>query len=406
MASQKDYPINVVGNASDTEWEEEGAEGDVEQTAEEGEEQTRLPRGSWEGSYITQADINRLRWSRRIPKGVLTRVPLVGQIEPEPEEGEYVVFAAHFNRGFALPVNNFTKKFLGDFKLQPHHLPANAILTMSTFVTFSEAYVGVVASLRAWAKYFQFARQTVPKTKITVQCGAASVTPRKGSIFPRITGLMSCKKWQRSWFYVKNQEPKVDLIGLPKFKIGPPPTKDNNWDYNPDLETDEEEIEELKLINTALVDLLAEGMTGDDLLQAFTDLRVNPLQKRTHKMCHLSGPLDPNRMSTFELSKGSVFRRVKAIARTSMTSANWQWGKEPYNRHNQAPVVSTIQPNHRFILAETVSHSASFAARDPSAQPRGREAAPEQVGKGPAGARFGGTASGGGHSKSEASTPG
>ena len=161
-------------------------------------------------------------------------MPPKDQVEPDPEEGEYVVFAAHFDRGFALPVNNFTKKLFGDFKLQPHHLPANAILTMSAFVTFCEAYVGVVASLRAWAKYFQFAWQSIPKTKVTVQCGAASVTPRKGSIFPRINALMSCKKWQRSWFYVKNQEPKegepkVDLISLPhKFKIGPLPEKDNN----------------------------------------------------------------------------------------------------------------------------------------------------------------------------------
>ena len=43
MASQEDRPINIVGNASDTEWEEEGAEGDVEQTAEEDEEQPRIP---------------------------------------------------------------------------------------------------------------------------------------------------------------------------------------------------------------------------------------------------------------------------------------------------------------------------------------------------------------------------
>ena len=113
---------------------------------------------------------------------------------------------------------------------------------------------------------------------------------------------MSCKKWQRSWFYVKNQEPKegeprVDRIRLPSpFKIGPPPEKDNNWGYDPELEEDQEEVEELNLMHTALVDLLAEGMTGDDLLWAFIDCRVNPLQRRTHKMCYMSGPLDPNRI--------------------------------------------------------------------------------------------------------------
>ena len=52
-----------------------------------------------------------------------------------------------------------------------------------------------------------------------MECGAATVTPRKGSVFPRIQGLQTCKKWQTSWFYVKNQEPKEgeeaeDLINL------------------------------------------------------------------------------------------------------------------------------------------------------------------------------------------------
>ena len=61
------------------------------------EDDGRLPRGSWEGSYITHADIDKLRRRRQIPDGVLTRVPAEGETEPYPEEGEYVVFAAHFD---------------------------------------------------------------------------------------------------------------------------------------------------------------------------------------------------------------------------------------------------------------------------------------------------------------------
>ena len=52
MASEEVPPINIVGNASDTEYEEEGAEEEEEQAAEEGEGQAQPPRGSWEGSYI------------------------------------------------------------------------------------------------------------------------------------------------------------------------------------------------------------------------------------------------------------------------------------------------------------------------------------------------------------------
>ena len=39
------------------------------------------------------------------------------------------------------------------------------------------------------------------------------------------------------------------------------------------------QLEELELVHTALVDLLAEGLTGDDLLRVWIERRVNPLQK-------------------------------------------------------------------------------------------------------------------------------
>ena len=88
MASKEVPPVNIVGNVTDTEYDEEAAEDE--------EDQGRIARGSWQGSYITQVDIDRLRRRRQIPEGVLTRVPPEGEIEPNAEEGEYVVFAAHF----------------------------------------------------------------------------------------------------------------------------------------------------------------------------------------------------------------------------------------------------------------------------------------------------------------------
>ena len=152
-----------------------------------------------------------------------------------------------------------------------------------------------------------------------VQCGAASVSPRKKSIFPRIKGLDSCKKWLKSWFYVKNRDPEVDCIGLPnEFQIGPP-VEWRNWEYNP-----RDEEEEVNLIHEILIQLMNEGMTGDDFLRTFVGRRINPLQDRTHKMCVMSDRHDSNRMTTFELSKEEVYRRVKAIARTSMENGEWQ----------------------------------------------------------------------------------
>ena len=55
-----------------------------------------------------------------------------------------------------------------------------------------------------WARYFYLVKQVVPdkakeaKDRDFVQCGAAAVSPRKQSAFPRIKGLQSCKKWLMS----------------------------------------------------------------------------------------------------------------------------------------------------------------------------------------------------------------
>ena len=64
-------------------------------------------------------------------------------------------------------------------------------------------------------------------------------------------------------------------------------------------------------------------MTADDLLATFISRRVSPLQHRVHKICHMSGHLDPTRTSTVELDKAQIRKRVKAIARTRMTE-EWE----------------------------------------------------------------------------------
>jgi hypothetical protein len=54
---------------------------------------------------------------------------------------------------------------------------------------------------------------------------------RKGSDFPKIELLESCKKWQKSFFYVKNTT-AVDLLNLPPY-VDVPPVGMKNWTYTP-----------------------------------------------------------------------------------------------------------------------------------------------------------------------------
>jgi hypothetical protein len=134
---------------------------------------------------------------------------------PAPQPGEAVVFYDHFSRGFALPASNFLRKFLDHFHLQPHHIGANAMMTLAAFATLCEAYLGIWPSVELFRRLIYFKTQTVDSIPAT--CGAASFYARKTMGFSRLKGKESCKKWQRSFFYVKNLKKGVDYINLPPF---------------------------------------------------------------------------------------------------------------------------------------------------------------------------------------------
>jgi hypothetical protein len=189
----------------------------------------------WEGSEVTPADISWITTTRRVPDGVACQLP-AGETVPASEPGERVVFISHFERGFGLLVSDFFRDFLDTYDLQPHHIPANVVMILSAFAAFCEGFAGIEAFTQAWAKYFQLRKQVIqePRTKDDppetaqekkdrpmTQCSVATIMSQKGSDFPKIELLQSCKKWQKSFFCVKNTT-DVDLLNLPPFVDEPP----------------------------------------------------------------------------------------------------------------------------------------------------------------------------------------
>lgn len=302
-------------------------------------EEKNSERAAWDGSEVTSADLKWLHNSRRIPMGVQSRLP-GDKVVTVPEEGERVVFLSHFERGFALPASEFFRSFLDFFGLQPHHLLANAILTLSAFVTCCEGYLGLWPSIALGSRYFMFRPQVIPDKenpdapKMMTQCGAATIIPRRNSEFPKIQGLESCKKWHWTYFYVKNAI-ATDYINLPEFEIGPPEEK-RNWSID-----SKDSLPQTDEIHARILELKKAGMSTDDLLATFTYRRLCPLQRRDHKMCHYGGQFDPDKISTVKLSHAEVRRRVRAIAKTSMPE-DWSWGMPAYARNRRAPKVSSM----------------------------------------------------------------
>jgi hypothetical protein len=199
-----------------------------------------------------------------------------------------VVFITHFERGFALPVSDFFRDFLDYYELQPNHLPANAVMTLSAFASFCEGYAGIEAFVQGWPKYFQLRKQSAQeprdknappetakekKERPMTQCGAATIMSRKGSDFPKIELLESCKKWQKTFFYVKNTT-NADLIILPEY-VDVPPIDMKNWTYNP-----RSMVGTVNALHRVMGELCNIGLTQEDIIACFVSRRVSPLQQR------------------------------------------------------------------------------------------------------------------------------
>jgi hypothetical protein len=97
--------------------------------------------------------------------------------------------------------------------------------------------LGIWPNVELFCRLIYFKTQTVETGPVI--CGTASFYARKTVDFPGVKGKESCKKWQRSFFYVKNLKEGADHINLPPFEAGGP--KRDNWSAalphpSPDME--------------------------------------------------------------------------------------------------------------------------------------------------------------------------
>jgi hypothetical protein len=211
------------------------------------------------------------------------------EIVPEAQPGERVVFTAHFERGFGLPASPFFRAFLEFFGLQPHHLPANAFVMLSCFVAFCEGYAGLWPDVDFQSRLFFIKAQTTEGQLRA--CGVASLYPCPGSPFSKIPMVDSVKKWQTTFFYVKNEKPTSNRLNLLPFSFSVPTGL--NWGFCHWLTDSEAEVSLLlDFVRSCVVN---DGLTAVDLLCA-------------HKICHTSGRFDPTRTSKVELTKEQCLR--------------------------------------------------------------------------------------------------
>ncbi|KAK1602241.1 hypothetical protein QYE76_071963 [Lolium multiflorum] len=294
-----------------------------------GADSSEITRGAWMGSSVSEYEIDWLYRSRRIPEGVSCRLPATRSnrcLTPANASSSLLISSAA-----SASVSSFFRSFLDFYKLQPHHLPGNAIFYLSCYVTFMEAYIGIRPTRETFARFFALRINSVqgldiPKPKPPVQCGSCIIGSRQGSPFFKFSGLESCRLWQGTFFYVRNNG-AADLIDLPPFDPAPP-TK-TNWSYNPK----ESHNETNRIIRFMKQQMKDTNICSDDIIRTFISRRVLPLKRRAHKMCEMYGPGDPTKITGLPLSKKDVVLKARQICQTSMPE-DWEWGLRPLSSTN------------------------------------------------------------------------
>jgi hypothetical protein len=217
------------------------------------------------------------------------------------------------------------------------------MMTLATFATLCKAYLGIWPNVKLFYRLIYFKTQTAGS--ISVVCGTASFYARKTVDFPESRGKESYKKWQHSFFYVKNLKEGADYINLPTFDADGPSEWDSWSAPLPRLMPDMTKI--LRYITA----LQKDGkLKPSDLLLAFLDARVSPLQCRPHKMCFLGSARHPSCHSSRVLMAEEVAQKANKIAEARLL-ASWEWGLRPHDRDN--PITEVRSASHRLDLSSS-----------------------------------------------------
>jgi hypothetical protein len=116
---------------------------------------TKKVVAEWTKSTSTEATIKKL-----IDAGVIPYATLGGwrtshgEIYPNPNLGELVVFEDFFLHGFGVPCHPFLRKLLNYYRISLCNLHPNSVLSIAIFINLCEGYLGIYPHFNLFHHFF------------------------------------------------------------------------------------------------------------------------------------------------------------------------------------------------------------------------------------------------------------
>jgi hypothetical protein len=219
----------------------------------------------------------------------------VGEDFPTDDVNEHVVFTSYFERGFNLLPRSSVLLQAGAGTSRSQ-LP---IIVVSTFINFSEAYLGISPHFLLWRHLF-CVKNTGKRSGLV---GVVIFCLRSGLKSEWIdTDLPDNNAgWRSEWFYIAGQLP-----GLPRH-FGHKPVKISEWD----LGLSSREADDLKKVLELVKDLKNQGVTGGSVARSFCRRLIQPIKDRVHITYEYWGQSDPTREVNRKVAKEEMVARGK-----------------------------------------------------------------------------------------------
>jgi hypothetical protein len=220
-----------------------------------------------------------------------------GEDFPSEDVKEQVVFGSFFERGFNLPAGDFFRGLLYYYRFELVHLVPNSIIVVSTFIHFSEAYLGIPPHFGLWRHFF------------CVKSTGKRLGPVGAVMFNLRSGLKAewmdtdlpdnTAGWRLESFYIADQIP-----GLPRW-TGHKPVKISERDLG--LST--RELEDLQGVLELVGDMKSRGVKGAAVARSFCRQMIQPIKDRVHSAYEYCGQSDPTHEVNCKVSKEEMVAR-------------------------------------------------------------------------------------------------
>jgi hypothetical protein len=128
--------------------------------------------------------------------------PSNGESYPDPHPGELVVFEDFYLCGFGNPCHPFLRKLLDYYKVSLCNLHSNSILSISIFINFCEAYLGIYPHFNLWRHFFCLKKKGGSKGSKIARGAFLLLRDHMKAQYLNVPLNTSMRDWYRKWFYV------------------------------------------------------------------------------------------------------------------------------------------------------------------------------------------------------------